>query len=206
MRRWLICDDHPLVLDAIEQSISQRWPEVAVDRAKTFSEAEAFCEYKPELILVDLTMPGGTPLAGVSRIRRLSPEARIIVFTGLIDDDLLLSLIGIPVEGFISKTESAAVVQAAIELVAAGGNYFPPRIAQLATTFSSHSPASASRITVRQHEVLRLLATGHSNKEIAIALGLSPATIKTHVAQAMATIGASNRAEAAARAVGLGLI
>ena len=80
------------------------------------------------------------------------------------------------------------------------------RIAQLASKVTSANAASASRITTRQQEVLRLLATGHSNKEIAKVLGLSPATIKTHVAQVMANIGANNRAEAAARAVGLGLV
>lgn len=206
MRRWLICDDHPMVLNAMVQIISQRWPEVELDRAANFREAEALCANAPELILADLAMPGATPLEGIARIRRLAPEARIVVFTGLMDDDLLLSLVDLPVEGFISKVEAGAVVQAAIELVAAGGNYFPPRIAQLASKVTSSNAASASRITVRQQEVLRLLATGHSNKEIAKVLGLSPATIKTHVAQAMANVGAANRAEAAARAVGLGLV
>lgn len=206
MPRWLICDDHPMVLGAMEQIISHRWPAVTIDRAATFGEAEALCDQQPELILTDLAMPGASPLAGLTQLRRRCPDARIIVFTGLIDDDLLLALVSLPVEGFISKAESGAVVQAAIELVVAGGNYFPPRIAQLATKVASAGPASSSRITPRQQEVLKLLAAGNSNKEIAKALGLSPATIKTHVAQAMANIGASNRAEAAARAVGLGLV
>lgn len=206
MRRWLICDDHPMVLNAMAGIIAQRWPEVEVDRATNFREAEALCAQQHELILADLAMPGATPLEGITRIRRLAPEAKIVVFSGLMDDDLLLSLIDLPVEGFISKVEPGAVVQAAIELVAAGGNYFPPRIAQLASKVTSANAASASRITARQQEVLRLLATGHSNKEIAKVLGLSPATIKTHVAQVMANIGANNRAEAAARAVGLGLV
>ena len=206
MRRWLICDDHPMVLNAMSQMIGQRWPEVELDRATNFREAEAHCKDAPELILADLGMPGASPLEGIAKIRRLAPTARIVVFTGLMDDDLLLGLVELPVEGFISKSEPSAVVQAAIELVAAGGNYFPPRIAQLASKGTGINPASASRITVRQQEVLKLLATGHSNKEIAKALGLSPATIKTHVAQAMANVGAANRAEAAARAVGLGLV
>ena len=67
-------------------------------------------------------------------------------------------------------------------------------------------PAAPMRITPRQKEVLQLLAAGRSNKEIAIALGLSPATVKTHVSQIIATIGAANRAEATARAINLGLI
>ncbi|QEA16217.1 response regulator transcription factor [Novosphingobium ginsenosidimutans] len=203
--RWLICDDHPLVLGAMAQTILHRWPDVIIDRAGSFDEAEALCELDPALVLTDLAMPGATPLNGIARIRRRLPNARIIVLTGLIDDDLLLSLVNLPVEGFISKAESGAVVQAAIELVVAGGHYFPPRIAQLASNIARTGPASASRITPRQHEVIKLLASGHSNKEIAKLLGLSPATVKTHVAQVMANVGANNRAEAAARAVALGL-
>lgn len=206
MQRWLICDDHPMVLNAMAQIIKMRWPDIELDRAGTFREAETLCANNPALILSDLAMPGASPLDGISRIRRLAPDARIIVITGLIDDDLLLSLVELPVEGFISKVETGAVVEAAIQLVAAGGNYFPPRIAELASRVTSANSASASRITARQLEVLKLLAKGHSNKEIAKVLGLSPATIKTHVAQAMANVGAANRAEAAARAVGLGLV
>lgn len=205
MRRWLICDDHPMMLNAMIQMIGLRWPEIELDHGTTFDEAETLCANQPELILADLVMPGATPLDGIRRIRRLASEARIIVFTALMDDDLLLSLIDLPVEGFISKCEPGAVVQAAIELVAAGGNYFPPRIAHLASNVSKNGFSRTSRITERQKMVLKLLATGHSNKEIAKLLGLSPETVKSHVAHAMANVGAANRAEAAARAVGLGL-
>jgi len=101
---------------------------------------------------------------------------------------------------------------AAIDLVLAGGRYMPPRVAELAAQMQGGaSPAAESRtpkpaVTARQADVLRLVADGYSNKEIARALDLSPATVKTHVAQTIAAIGATNRTEAAIRARALGLI
>lgn len=207
MRRCLICDDHPLVLDALAITLGSRWPDMPIDTAQDFEAALQFTENPPELILADLSMPGNEPLAGIKSLRKAYPQAKTLVFSGLVDDTLLLDLVALPVNGFVAKTASPAVIIAAIELVLAGGLYLPHRIAELASRHRYGNGGDAPlRVTGRQREVLKLLATGQSNKEIAIALGLSPATVKTHVAQAMATIGASNRAEAAARAINLGLI
>lgn len=207
MHRCLICDDHPLVLSALARMLAQRWPDLAIDQAADFPEAEAALSPHHALVLADLSMPGAAPVAGIGRLRRKALDVPIIVFTGLLDDAVLLELIALPVNGFVGKIEPPAVVLAAIELVLAGGQYFPPRLAELALREPAQRPhVTSPRITPRQQEVLQLLAAGRSNKEIAIALGLSPATIKTHVAQAMALIGAANRAEAAARAINLGII
>ncbi len=207
MLHCLICDDHPMVLEAMSLTLAQRWPNLTIDRAGDFTEAKALASTGPDLILADLGMPGATPLEGIGALRRAAPAVPLIVFTGMADDDLLLKLVALPVNGFVAKTESPAVVMAAIELVLAGGRHFPARIAELALRRSGYNPiGNGTRITARQHQVLQLLAAGRSNKEIAIALALSPATVKTHVAQSMAAVGAANRAEAAARAINLGLI
>ena len=207
MLHCLICDDHPMVLEAMSLTLAQRWPNLTIDRAGDFTEAKALASTGPDLILADLGMPGATPLEGIGALRRAAPAVPLIVFTGMADDDLLLKLVALPVNGFVAKTESPAVVLAAIELVLAGGRHLPARIAELALRRSGYNPiGNGTRITARQHQVLQLLAAGRSNKEIAIALALSPATVKTHVAQSMAAVGAANRAEAAARAINLGLI
>lgn len=207
MRRCLICDDHPMVLEAMGLMLAQRWPELIVDKACDYTEAQALALTGPDMILADLGIPGAAPVEGIAALRRAAPAAPVIVFTGMADDDLLLKLVALPVSGFVAKTESPGVVMAAIELVLAGGRHLPARIAELALRRSGYNPLGAgTRITARQQQVLRLLAAGRSNKEIAIALELSPATVKTHVAQSMAAVGAANRAEAAARAINLGLI
>ena len=206
MLRCLICDDHPMVLDALGQMIERRWPDVVVDRATGFADAETLLDPAHAVALVDLTMPDAAPLAGIKRLRAKAPQVPIVVFSGTMDDAMLLELVALHVQGLVSKVEAPTVVLAAIELELAGGRYFPPRLAEIALRKPDLVPAAPMRITPRQKEVLQFLAAGRSNKEIAIALGLSPATVKTHVSQIIAVIGAANRAEATARAINLGLI
>lgn len=206
MLRCLICDDHPLVLDATERLIQRRWPEAAIERATCFVEAELLLDSAFAVALVDLTMPGSAPLPGIKRLRAKAPNVPIVVFSGTMDDATLLELVAMRVQGMVSKVEPPNVVLAAIELVLAGGQYFPPRLAEIALRKPEQVSALPIRITPRQKDVLKLLAAGQSNKEIAIALGLSPATVKTHVSQVIAAIGAANRAQASVRAVTLGLI
>ncbi len=206
MLRCLICDDHPMVLDALGRMIERRWPDAVVDRATGFAEAEALLDPAHAVALVDLNMPDLPPLPGIKRLRAKAPQVPIVVFSGTMDDAMLLEMIALRVQGLVSKVEAPSVVLAAIELVLAGGQYFPPRIAEIAMRKPDLVPAAPVRITARQKEVLQLLAAGRSNKEIAIAMGLSPATVKTHVSQIIASIGATNRAEATARAINLGVI
>lgn len=205
----LICDDHALFRDALATSVASRWPAARIVQADSFDAAWASAAAAaPELCLVDLMMPGAGPVEGVSRVLRAAPDARILVITGAHDDSLLLALLDKGVHGFVQKTSTGDVILAAIELVLAGGRYLPPRVAELALarkqpgTRCLTSPA----VSDRQREILRLVAEGHSNKEIARALHISPATVKTHVANVIAAIGAANRTEAATRARTMGVI
>ncbi|MBX9643045.1 MAG: response regulator transcription factor [Novosphingobium sp.] len=196
-----------MIVDAMALMLAQRWPDLVVDKATDCPGALTQCTVGPDLILADLGMPGAEPGEGIAALRRSAPSVPIIVFTGMADDEVLLRLLALPVGGFIAKTEPPSLVLAAIELVLAGGRHFPARIAELALRRSGYNPAgSETRITARHQQVLRLLAAGRSNKEIAIALALSPATVETHVAQSMAAVGAAHRAESASRAINLGLI
>ncbi|MDO9474725.1 MAG: response regulator transcription factor [Caulobacter sp.] len=212
MRSCLICDDHELVREALAGAVGGRWPDAQVARAADFNEAWALARSGPDLCLVDLMMPGAGPVEGVTGVLDIAPGTRLLVVTGSHDDALLLELLGRGVHGFVPKTSSGEVILAAIELVLAGGRYLPPRVAELAgarpaAPAASPSPEPGSRVvTDRQKQVLTLIARGLSNKEIARVLGVSPATVKTHVTNAIGSVGAANRTEAAMRARALGLI
>jgi two-component system nitrate/nitrite response regulator NarL len=222
----LVCDDHPLVRAALAASLAGLVAGHAVRTARDFDEAWAAAEDEDEIILcvVDLHMPGAEPQAGLAGVKARAPEAKFIVVTGSESDADLHAALALGVDGFVPKTAEPGVIEAAIRLVMAGGRYLPPRVAELVAgnaelASKGKEPAPArpppdrtaiqalyGRITDRQRDVLRLLAQGRSNKEIANTLVLSPATVKTHVASIIAVLGARNRTEAAAHARASGLV
>lgn len=213
MNLCLICDDHSLIRDAMAAAIGRKWPAAEILQAADFPTAWALAARGPDLCLVDLGMPGAGGREGVARILAAAPDARVLVVTGGDDDRLMLDLLSDGVAGFASKSLDTEVLAAAIDLVLAGGRYLPPRLAELLVSGpQARTPAprrdgpAREPLTPRQLDVLRLMAEGQSNKDIARALDLSPATIKTHVAQIIATVGAANRTEASARARALGLL
>ncbi|GEO01213.1 DNA-binding response regulator [Novosphingobium sediminis] len=221
----LACDDHPLVRSALAlvlEDIVGGPVLTAQDYAGAWSHAEERGDI--EIAVVDLHMPGIGGLEGIAGLRERAPGARIVVLTGSDSDDDLLAVLALGVDGFVPKSVEPGVVEAAIRLVMAGGRYLPARVADLAAQGLTAPPASAARaatgraaiipsiqaplgrLSSRQRDVLDQMARGRANKEIAQLLGLSPATVKTHVAHIIAVVGASNRTEAATRARELGLI
>lgn len=210
MKACLVCDDHALMRTALAGAVALAWPEANVRTVKDFPEAWRAAADRPDLILCDLGMPGADPLHGVGRLVEVCGRCPILVVTGNEDDAILLPLFDLGVAGFVPKSAGAEVMEAAMRIVASGSRYLPPRLLDLVARdrieARTNVDAGLARLTARQIEVLRLLADGEANKEIARALDLSPATVKTHVAAVLAALGATNRTEAANRARQLRLI
>jgi DNA-binding NarL/FixJ family response regulator len=210
MKSCLICDDHAMMREALAGAVALGWPGTQIVQAADFPQAWAAAAGGHDLIISDLVMPGAAPVDGVRRLREAAPASPILVVTGNEQDDVLLALFDLGIAGFAPKTSKSAVIEAAIRLVLAGGRYLPPRIAEIAADRRGGArlePGQVGpRITERQTDVLRLSALGRSNKEIARELDLSPATVKAHIAAALAALGAANRTEAVVRARELGLI
>jgi len=211
MQTCLICDDHAMMREALAGAVSLGWPEASVMQAADFPQAwSAAAAASPDLIISDLVMPGATPVEGIGRLRAAAPNTPVLVVTGNEEDEVLLALFRLGIAGFAPKTSKSAIIGAAIRLVLAGGRYLPPRIVELAARQAGEgAPAMRAptvRLTERQIDVLKLIATGQSNKEIARDLDLSPATIKAHAAAAIAGLGAVNRTDAVVKARGMGLI
>ena len=209
MKTCLICDDHAMMREALAGAVAIGWPKAQVIHAPDYPAAWAAAAARPDLIITDLVMPGATPVEGVRRLRDAAPGTPILVVTGNDEDVVLLDLLRLGVAGFAPKTSTSAIIEAAIRLVLAGGRYLPPRLAELATAAPgatlSAQPVTA-RLTDRQIDVLKRIAGGQSNKEIARDLELSPATVKAHAAAANAALGAVNRTEAVVKARAMGLI
>lgn len=216
MKSCLICDDHALVREALAGTVHMGWPEATVDVVGDFPTAWAMAEAKAyDLIICDLIMPGSGPLAGIDGVVRAAPDTSLLVVTGTEDDALLLDLLDRGVAGFAPKSASGSIIEAAIRLILAGGRYLPPRLAEIASARIDDGSVPAirddvarlaERLTDRQMDVLRLMAKGYSNKEIARQLQLAPSTVKTHLSQLLTHLGASNRTDASIKARMLDLV
>ncbi len=203
----LVCDDHPLMRQALAATVQMHWPQARVITALDYVTAFEQAASSPwRLIISDLTMPGATPIEGISRLRTLCPNTPILVITANDDDALLLTLFNLGVAGFVPKTSRPEVIELAIRLVMTGERYLPDRMVQLADrrrTSEVHGSAAqkasaqtAPHLTRRQVEVLERMAKGDTTKEIARDLGLSPATVKTHIAAIFDILAVDNRVEA----------
>ncbi|MEO7026411.1 MAG: response regulator transcription factor [Caulobacteraceae bacterium] len=213
MKACLICDDHALVREALAGTVRLGWPEARITTVNDFPAAWAAAAGH-DCCIADLMMPGADPAAGIARLMHAAPDMDVLVVTGTQDDGLLLELLDLGIAGFAPKTASGAIIEAALRLIDAGGRYLPARLADIAAArFAPQAapppvsePSPGGPLSERQLMVLRLAANGRSNKEIALSLGLSPATIKSHLALVQAVLGARNRTDAAGRARALGLI
>jgi two-component system, NarL family, nitrate/nitrite response regulator NarL len=215
MMSFLLCDDHALVRDALAGTVRAGWPGAQVSLAHDFPTAWTQAAHSHHLIVCDLIMPGSAPLAGIDRVMQAAPQTPLLILTGTEDDALLLDLLDRGVAGFAPKTANGQIVEAAMRLILAGGRYLPERIAQIASARIGDGSVPAvrddmarlvERLTPRQLNVLRLIAKGQSNKEIARSLDLAPSTVKSHISQVLTCLGATNRTDAAVKARLLDLI
>jgi two-component system, NarL family, nitrate/nitrite response regulator NarL len=206
----LICDDHPFMARALAMAMEQALgAEVTVVHRFADAAATAATLSDLRLCLVDFHIPGEDSAAGLGALRAAAPEARLLVFSGSEADADLRIALAAGAHGFLPKSASPDVIEAAVKLVLAGGRYLPERVEALA--FGGAEPATAApprtdALTGRQRDVLGHVARGLSNKEIARELAISPATVKVHVAQIIGILEASNRTEAVANARRAGLI
>lgn len=191
----LIADDHPLVSEALAALLRARHPDARIRIIGDWPAAiAAAAADPPRLMLIDALMPGATPAQGLAAVRQAAPSALLMLISGVQDDLLLSRLLTEGVAGFLPKTAPPDVMLAAVALVLAGETYLPDR---------TRLQMAAPLLSPRQAEVGRLIAQGLTNKQIARALGIGPETVKTHVAQLIAILGAANRAEAAVKAQAL---
>ncbi|MBE7471063.1 MAG: DNA-binding response regulator [Anaerolineae bacterium] len=207
--RILVADDHPVVRDGLVAILGTQPDFEIVGEAGTGAEAvERARELRPDVMLLDLEMP---ELDGVEVLRRLSqsnPEIRVIVFTAFDTDERILGAVQAGAQGYLLKGAPRKELFDAVRVVRAGGSLLQPVVASKLLRQVSH-PAQVNEVealTLRELEVLRLVAQGLQNKEIAAALVISERTVKFHVSSIMGKLGAGNRTEAVRLATQQGLI
>ena len=208
MKTCLVCDDHQMLREALIGAVRLGWPDVVVSEAGDFPTAWSLAAAAPDLILCDLVMPGAQPAEGIAGLIAAAPATPILVVTGNEEDRLLRQIYGLGVAGVLPKTSRTAIIESVIRLVLAGEFYLPARLKDLFLGGATAASATgyASRLTPRQIDVLRRMARGLTNKDIAREIDLSPATVQSHAAAIFAALEVSNRTEAVVRAQALGLL
>ncbi|WP_293682591.1 response regulator transcription factor [uncultured Phenylobacterium sp.] len=206
MKSCLICDDHAMMRDALAGAVQQAFPEANLTEAHDFPSAWIAARARPDLIVCDLVMPGADPEAGIAGVLAAAPGTPILVVTGNDDDALLLRLMQAGVAGFLPKSARSRVIASAITMILAGGRFLPMGRRDPPEAPSKRADVAPMRLTPRQTDIMRAMALGQTNKEIAKAFDLSPATVKAHATAAFLALGVTTRTEAAFKAREAGLI
>jgi len=209
--RLLLADDHPVVRDGLVAILSTQPDFAIVGQAATGAEAVRLAAaLNPDVILLDLEMPEMDGVEALRRIRAARADARVIVFTAFDADERILSAVRSGAKGYLLKGAPRDELFKAIRVVSEGGSLLQPVVASklIEHITSQHQAAQAGpeSLTDREMEVLRWIAQGRSNKEIAAALVISERTVKFHVSSILGKLGASNRTEAVTIAAQRGLV
>jgi DNA-binding NarL/FixJ family response regulator len=209
--RVLIADDHPLFRDGMRGLLGSLPEMEVVGEASSGEQAiELARELQPDVILMDIKMPGINGIEATREILHTSPRIGVLVVTMFEDDDSVFAAMRAGARGYLLKDSSGQEVGHAIRAVASGEAIFGPGVAQrLISFFSAPSPAVSRRafpeLTEREEEILSLVAQGKINQEIAKELFVSLKTVRNHVSNIFLKLQVADRAQAVIRAREAGL-
>jgi two-component system NarL family response regulator len=200
--RLLIADDHFMVRIGLVSALSLEPDMEVVAEAKTGAEAvTSFEQHKPDVLVMDYQMPDMNGVDATAAIRAKFPDARIIILSVYKGEEDIHRAVRAGASGYLPKASEPGELLDAIRIVAKGGRYFPAAInAALATR------AGRTELSEREREVLALMVKGRSNKEIAIALGISENTVKVHTTRVFEKLGVADRLEAMTAAIQRGIV
>jgi DNA-binding NarL/FixJ family response regulator len=200
--RVLCVDDHPLLLEGVVRKIERQPDMVVVDTAGTGQEAVmAYRRHRPDIVLMDLQMPGMGGLHAIEAIRRDDPLAKIIVLTILGGDEDIYRAIHAGAASYLLKSSLSQDLVATVRRVLAGERPLPPDVAERLAQREGQSGLST-----REVEILGLIAKGLRNKEIAAELGIGQETVQTHIKRLFVKLQVSDRTAAVTVALARGIV
>ncbi|SFK00122.1 response regulator transcription factor [Caulobacter sp. UNC279MFTsu5.1] len=200
--RVMIVDDHPMLRDGVVGSI-KRQPDmvVAAEAGDGAAAIAAIDAANPDVVLMDLQMPGIDGVEAIQTISRKHPQVRILVLTTYFGDAKALRALKAGANGYLLKSAMRTDLIDAIRAVHGGGRHIPPEVA---TQIAVHAIGEAP--TEREIEILSLVAAGNPNKQIARRLGISEDTVKAHLKRIFAKLGVADRTHAVTVAAKRGII
>jgi len=192
----LLVDDHPLVRAGLTTLIATTEDLKVVGEAGGGEQAVAMAgALEPDVVLMDLSMPGMDGVEATRRILEAQPQIHVVVLTSFADQQRVNEALAAGAVGYLLKDSDGRDVLGAIRSAALGHAPLDPRVAR--ALLPSSTPRVSDTLSVRELQVLRLVAKGHANKQIGRALGISERTVKVHVTHVFRRIGVNDRTSAA---------
>lgn len=204
--RIVLADDHSVVRQGLKMFLGLD-PELdVIGEAENGAEALKLAhELQPDVVLMDLLMPVMDGITAIGRIRTELPDVEVIALTSVLDDGSVVGAVKAGAIGYMLKDTQADELCRAIKAAAAGQVQLSPQAAARLMR-EVRAPESPESLTDRETDVLRLLAEGKANKEIAFSLHIGEKTVKTHVSSILGKLGVQSRTQAALHAIRLGLV
>ena len=204
--RVVIADDHPFYRDGLAKLLHANGIDVAAQAANGEAAIRAVEETAPDVVVMDLNMPGMSGLEATRQLTEVAPMTRVLVLSVSAQEDDVTEAILAGASGYVLKESPVEEVVAGIQAAAAGQALISPRVATLLLARLREQAQAQREVTTmelseRELDVLGLLADGKANHEIAEALYISPSTVRNHVANILAKLHVDNRVQAAVRAV-----
>jgi len=204
--RVLIADDHSVVREGLRMFLGSDPVLEVVGEARDGAEALKLAhQLRPDVVLMDLIMPVMDGITAIAAIRREVPDAEVVALTSVLEDNAVIDAIRAGAIGYLLKDTEADVLVKAIKAAAEGQVQLSPQAAARLMR-EVRAPNSPEELTEREVDVLRLLAQGRSNKEIALLLSIGEKTVKTHVSNILSKLNVASRTQAALYAVRIGLV
>ena len=204
--RILITDDHGVVRQGLRMFLSLEPDLEVVGEASNGREALALArELRPDVVLMDLLMPVMDGIEATQAIRAELPEVEVIALTSVLEDTSVSGAVRAGAIGYLLKDTDSEELKRAIQAAAEGRVHLAPEAAARLMR-EVRAPESPEELTEREAEVLRLVARGHANKQIASSLFVSEKTVKAHVSSILMKLGVQSRTQAALHAVRTGLV
>lgn len=198
--RILIADDHELVRRGLAGLLADvpGWSVVA-QAANGRQAVELAAQHRPDIIILDLSMPELNGLDATRQVLAVSPSARVLILTAHESEQLIREVLGAGAQGYVLKADAARILVAAVEALLEGRTFFTSKVAQLVLEAylrsAEQQPGAMPALSAREREIVQLLAEGSSNKDIARALRISLKTAETHRSNIMRKMGFESLAD-----------
>ena len=210
--RLLIVDDHRMLREGLRRSMVEEGFDVVADAPDGETAIELADEHRPDVVLMDVTMPGLGGVEATRQIREAHPEIRVVMLTMHVDPDIVTGAIRAGAAGYLVKDSAIAEIADAVRMAADGNTPLSPQLAASMldeVRRAAEEPDTASevpKVSKREEEVLQLIADGCSTPEVAEQLYISQKTVKNHLASIYQKLDARDRTQAVLRAVRMGIV